>query len=472
MDLQHTTGMMAAAIESQDHTTDLVPISQRRGPITLGLLWITMVTGFPSVLAGFDWNKAGLTMNQVLQCALLSSLILLAYTIPACFMGATTGQTYALLSRKLFGRIGSQLVSLNVSWISVAWYGLTAYFLADSLNGLFHLPIDTMWLSVIVAFAMSFNNLFGFTGVANFAGYLAAPVLMVWIGISFVKATLTCPTSVFHAQPHQPMSAAMTMVSAFVIGYAAWGNEADYWRYSKPRMSFTVIPLLVSIGIGQIIFPITGFMLGHMTGITDYATASDFMTRYAFGGISALSALVLIVTYCALNDANLYAAINGIANLRHFQRKRLALVLTAIGAVLAAVLSKYSNSLEAVGSLSSIVLPCATVVMMAEWYILDRIRGVRTDFTKVPDFAALPAVQWSSVIALLIGSTVGIVTAGIIPGLTHFRVGVCSLQGWLASLGTYLILRPLELAAQKNRAGAAAAPVDAAGSKTTVTADP
>ncbi|HEY9719695.1 MAG TPA: cytosine permease [Trichormus sp.] len=451
MDIQRSTGAMAAAIESQDHTTDVVPITQRRGPVTLGLLWVTMVTGFPSVLAGFDWCKAGLTMTQVLQCALISSGILLAYTIPACFMGSTTGQTYALLSRKLFGRVGSRLVSLNVSWISVAWYGLTAYFLADSLNGLFHLPIDTMWLSVIVAFAMSFNNLFGFSGVANFAGYLAAPVLILWIGISFVKAMFSCPAAVFHEQPHVQLSAALTMVSAFVIGYGAWGNEADYWRYSKPRMSFTVVPLAISIVIGQIIFPVTGWMLGRMTGITNYAAASDFMTRYAFGGVTVLSALVLIVTYCALNDANLYAAINGIANLRHFQRKKLALVLTAIGAVLAAALSKYPNSLEAVGSLSSTVLPCATVVMMAEWYILDRLRNVRTDFSKIPDFTTLPAVQWSSVIALSVGTTIGILTAGIIPGLGHFHVGVCSLQAWLASLGTYLILRPLELAVGKNR---------------------
>jgi hypothetical protein len=89
--------------------------------------------------------------------------------------------------------------------------------------------------------------------------------------------------------------------------------------------------------------------------------------------------------------------------------------------------------------------------MMAEWYILDRLRNVRTDFSKIPDFTTLPAVQWSSVIALSVGTTIGILTAGIIPGLGHFHVGVCSLQAWLASLGTYLILRPFELAAQKNR---------------------
>ena len=32
----------------------VVPLSDRRGPATLGLLWVTMVTGFPTVLIGFE----------------------------------------------------------------------------------------------------------------------------------------------------------------------------------------------------------------------------------------------------------------------------------------------------------------------------------------------------------------------------------------------------------------------------------
>ncbi|HEY9772681.1 MAG TPA: cytosine permease [Planktothrix sp.] len=448
MDLKNTGAMAAAAVESQDHTTDIVPLSERRGPVTLGLLWITMVTGFPSVLAGFDWWREGLTITQVLWCTILSSAIMLAYTIPACMLGATSGQTYGLLSRKLFGRIGCLIVSLNVSWISLGWYGLTAYFLADGIKGVYNLPIDTMWLSAIFAFAMAFNNLFGFSGVAAFAGYLAAPVLILWVGISFVKATVACPASVFHAQPHVATAHALTLVSAFVIGYGAWGNEQDYWRYAKPRLSFTVIPLLVAIGIGQIVFPLTGWMLARLTGVTNYAAASALMTRYAFGGATIIAALVLFVTYCALNDANLYAAINGIANLKQFHRKKLALTLTVLGAIVAAGLSRWSRSFEAVASLSSTILPCATVVMIAEWYVLAKFVNRKPDFTVVPDLSALPVVRWSAVIALAVGSAVGLLTAGIIPGLEKLQVGVCSLQAWLASFIVYMILRPLEMMAE------------------------
>jgi purine-cytosine permease-like protein len=444
MDLR-VTASLAAAVESQDYTTSVVPPRERRGPAMLGLLWLTMVTGFPSVLAGVDWFRQGLTLPQVFMCCLASIAILMLYTVPACYLGADSGQTFPLLSRKLFGKAGSSLVSLNAAWISVLWYGLTAYFLANGLQGIFHLPIDTMLLSALLAVVMSFNNLFGFAGVANFAGYLAAPVLIIWVLITFFKAAHECPSAVLSMAPHTSTWHALTTVSAFLVGYAAWGNEPDFWRFSKPKLVLTVIPLVVSLAIGTFIFPIAGWMLACISGITNYAAATAYMTNYAFGGVSILAALVLFVTYCAQNDANLYTAINGIANLKKIQRKKLACVLTGIAAVCAAVLSRSSHSFEDVASLSSTILPCPTVVMIAEWYLISRFTKIPPDFDTVAEFSTLPLVRWSAVTAVLTGSAVGLLTAGIIPGLERFHFGVCSLQAWLTTFIVYVTWRAVEL---------------------------
>jgi len=442
MDLQNN---LSDAINSDDHTTDIVPLSERRGPLLMGLLWITMVTGFPSVLAGFAWFQYGLTLTQVLICSLISNVILMAYCIPACHIGCVSGQTYALMSRALFGRLGSLFVSINVSWISLAWYGLAAVLLANGLKGVFPIPIDTMWLSVILAFVMSINNLFGFSGVANFAGYLAAPVLIAWIGLTFCKATLNTPPEVFSAPQQIAFSPALTIVSTLIIGNSAWGNEADYWRYAKPKLIYTIAPLVVSVAIGQIIFPVTGWMLARETGITDFEAASGLMTRYAFGGfagVSIIAALVLIVTYWGLNDANLYASINGVANLKKFSRKKLTVFLTMIGALAAATLSHNPKSLETVCTVSSDVLPCATVIAVVEW--MSARNKHAPFFARVPNFAELPAVRWSAITAFTAGSLVGICTAGIIPGLDFLHVGVSSLQAWLTTLVVYIILRKFD----------------------------
>jgi len=427
------------AIDKQDHVTEIVPLSERRSALTLGLLWITMVTGFPTVLIGFEWYKAGLTLTQVIQCIAISCCLLLCYAIPSTLLGARSGQTYSLLSRRIFGRWGSRLVSANLVWVSIAWYGLTANFLADGLKGIYHMNVSTVWLGIAFAFLMAFNNFFGFSGIANFARYVAGPILIAWVGFTFFKASAACSSAVFVAPVHHPFSAALMLVSAFIIGYAVWGNEADYWRYGKPKTILSVIPLVAALLVGQVIFPITGWMMAYISGITETGAATNLMNQYAFGGFSFIAAAVLVVAYFAVNDSGLYGAINGIENLKPIARKKVVAGLAIAGAIAAIALNFVPNAFELVATTSSIFLPGATVIMLMEYFWFSR--KDKTEFESVPSFAELPAVKWPAVIALLSGLAVGLATSGLIPGLSFLHVGICSLQGWFASIVVYSALR-------------------------------
>ena len=71
-----------------EHQFGVVPFAERRGSLTMGLLWITMVTAFPGVLIGFEWCKQGFDVKQVLTCTLLSCRLFLCYSIPAGMLGA------------------------------------------------------------------------------------------------------------------------------------------------------------------------------------------------------------------------------------------------------------------------------------------------------------------------------------------------------------------------------------------------
>lgn len=427
-----------------DHATGIVPASERRGAFTFGLLWVTMVTGFPTVLAGFEWFKAGLTLTQVLQGATLSCLFLLAYGIPATLLGAKSGQTYSLLSRQIFGRWGSRIVSFNLVWISTCWYGLNASWLAQGLNGMYHFDISTFWLACGFAVAMAFNNYFGFKGIANFARYIAAPMLIAWVGFTFFKAALTCPHSVWSMPAHQSFPQALTIVSTFVIGYGVWGNEADYWRYSRPKAMLSAIPLFAALLIGQFIFPVTGWMMAQRSGITEAGAATNLMNQYAFGGASIIAAAVLLVAYFAVNDSGLYGAINGVENLKAMPRKFVVTGLTIAGVVATALLVGNDHAFEYVATISSIFLPGATVIMIAEFFWLAKLNPGSIDFSRIPSFDELPAVKWRAVAALAAGGMVGILTSGLIPGLASWHVGICSLQSWVACVCVYACLRFLE----------------------------
>ncbi|MBS2002228.1 MAG: cytosine permease [Cyanobacteria bacterium SZAS LIN-5] len=430
--------------ESQDHALDAVPLSERRSPITMGLLWITMVTGFPSVLVGFEWVKQGLVFQQVLVCLLLSNLVLLLYAVPACYLGSQTGFTYSLLSRSVFGQWGSRLISVCLVILSMGWYGLTAYLMADALKGLFQLDLPVALLSAGFGILMAFNNFFGFSGIANFAGYLAAPVLVAWVGFTFCKASPNFTGAMLTEQPHQTFGAALSLISAFVLGYGAWGNEADFWRYGRVKKSYVVVPLVVSILIGQVVFPITGWILAQMTHITEFAQATAFMNRYSFGGLAPVAALVLFVTYFALADSCLYGSINGVENLYAISRRKLVATLTILGALLAAWLSGYPRAFQDVASMSSIVLPCATVIMLAEAYVVPKFSDRAIDLYRLYNFAELPVVNRGAVIAFMAGSAAGIATAGMIPSLEFLHIGISGLQAWLVSFLLYVFFRYVE----------------------------
>jgi purine-cytosine permease-like protein len=409
-----------------------------------------MVTGFPTVLIGFDWFKQGITLGQLLPTLAVSCCLLLGYAIPACFLGAKSGQTYGVLARNVFGRWGSWLVSFNLMWVSIAWYGLNALFLAEGLRGLLGLSIPTVVLGAGLAMAMAFNNLFGFSGVANFARYLAAPVLMVWVAITFGKSLGSFSPSLFAQHEHQSIGQVLTIVSSFILGYGCWGNEADYWRYSKPKAAHIVTPLMVAIAIGLVIFPLTGFLIAQQTGITDYAAATSFMNKYAFGGMSIIAAIVLTVAYFAVNDSGLYGAINAQENIVELPRKKVVIGLMLAGTASAVILSHFHDALELVASISCVFLPSATVIVLSEW-LFSAVTKQTADFARLLPVDELPRLKWPALVAFSSACIVGVATAGIIPAFANLRVGVSSLEAWVTAILVYLSLRTFEYIRQTRK---------------------
>lgn len=432
---------------SNEFPFESVPQAERRGPFVMGLLWITMVTAFPTVLAGFAFHQAGLTLGQVIPCSVISCLMLLAYAVPAALLGATSGQTYTGMSRIVFGKWGSRLVTVNLLWMFIAFYGLTALFMAEATQESLHIKGALTALTVVFAILMAFNNFFGFKGVANFARYIAAPVLIVWVFFTFIKATAACPPTVLQAAPHKTFAEALTVVSSFIIGFACWGNEADYWRFGKAKISNIMPPMIVALIIGQIIFPITGWMIAHMSGVTEYAAATSFMTTYSFGGMAILGCVFLGISYFAVNDSNLFGSTYACENIKQLPHRLCVSIIAIVGALVGAILALTgtAKSLETIACLNAVILPTPTVIMLCEWGLFHLVFKNTGKFAeRIPGFNELPNVRAAATIALLTGIGFGLLTSGIIPGTEHLKVGIASVQTWLVCAIVYLPLRVIE----------------------------
>jgi hypothetical protein len=270
--------------------------------------------------------------------------------------------------------------------------------------------------------------------------------MVTWIAYATFKATGSFPTTILAESPHIPFTSALAISSSFIIGYAVWGNEPDYWRYGKPKKRFSLIPVGIALLIGEILFPIAGWLLARTTGITDSIAATNLLNQYSLGGISWLAALMLAITLIAANDSVLFGSITAFENLWPLKHKVAVAFMTLIGVCLAAWFASFGfiDVFQSVASLNCILLPTPTVIMFTECFLLARIFHTPPDFSTVPKFESLPFVRWPALVALFAGWMVGIATSGIIPGTAGLRIGVCSLQAWLTALVVYVPLRIVE----------------------------
>lgn len=418
--------------------------SERKGPLTMGLLWVTMCTLYPCALVGFLWYKEGMSFAQVLLGSFLSCVILLIYALPACHMGAKTGRSYGSVVKSVFGHQGARIVSFNLVWMFIAWYGLISLFCAESLSGLFHFGLPMVVLAPIFASLMALNNFWGFKGVANFARFFAAPLLILWVGYTFFKATLSAPLALYTDPAKISSIASFVMVANFVIGCGVWGNEQDYWRHSKPPVLTIIPPVMIASLVGLCLFPVTGWMVAKISGITDYGQATAFMSNYSFGGVPIFCAVVLIASYFAVNDSNLYGSSNSVSHLFGLNHRVAVCVLALLGAVLASFLSYMgcAKSLEHVASLNCIIMAMPTVILLTEYYVIGPI--LKRDTICVENaIQSEKKVQYrpAALIALFVGCLVGVLNAGVIPGMESFKFGICSVQGWAAGMIVYILLR-------------------------------
>lgn len=232
-----------------------------------------------------------------------------------------------------------------------------------------------------------------------------------------------------------------------------WGNEADFFRFGHPSKVHTAIPLVISILIGEVLFPATGWLLGRISHTSDIGAFTRFINDYSFGHLPWVAALVLTVSYFALNDGNLYGAINGLEDFWKAKRHNLVLALVAVGAVLAVILSFYSNALDMLATFNAVLLPCATIVIMFEHYLSHKlsIDKRRVEFlerlsVKFPLEETKPSsFCWNAVIALFAGWLVALATSGTVPQLKSLNNGVWILYAWGSSFVVYGFLRMLTI---------------------------
>jgi purine-cytosine permease-like protein len=418
LDLESERETLNQSVKHDYSTSDtgIVPLDRRKPWWHFAALELTFEAGFSFLLLGFTIHDGGWGLGSTLAILALSAAIYIAYATVGGYIGSRTGQTHALLTRSIFGVGGSWIVSAMTIVSLLGWVGFQAHFTATIWDGLYGWGA-LLVLGLILAGVMIINNVLGFTGISVFARYLVTPVFVLWILYTVIKG-LTAGSAVLGAIPKVLAPLSFTAAIGLAIGFYMWGNEPDIWRYGKPKFAFPILPYTLAFGFGPVLFGVGGWVMAQLTTNHGFGPSVRYITHYSLFGALWLAFIISVLGQFSLNDGNYYAVINAGQNLiggwKRWKRLYTCLVMAAIG-MLAAWVVPYliENGFEKLASFLSVTIPCATVIMAVDHFVLPNALRISRPLVRVPSWSETAGANWPGVAALLISTGFGGYAAGL-----------------------------------------------------------
>jgi purine-cytosine permease-like protein len=430
-----------------DYTEAVVPASARRSNFRMLLTFGSMQLVFGAVLVGYTARFEGLSLGSLMIAMAIAATTMTVYCIGSANVGAVVGQTHAVTTRGIFGTIGSALVSLLLVIDGMGFYLFTVLFvisLGQALLGTFG---AVSLITAILAFVMIFNNYFGFTGLQLFAQYVAVPVVALWAVYATIKVLTSVSGHALAAVPHAATPTSFFVIVGAMVGLSTWGNEPDVFRYAKAgRASWWNVPaIVIPYFVGAFLFPIMGYMIAVLSNQPDFTASIKYFANFTLFGLAGLMLVVLLVNQWAVQDGNLYIAINGAQNLLsripRWRRQYTVIGLGLAAAGLTYILPSLTKTFNIVTGIGAITVPVASTIMAMDVFVVPRLFGLRRPLYRVATWSELALANWPAIVALVCGTAVGAFTGGLVPGTSgfgHTYIGFPALQAWVTGAVVYL----------------------------------
>jgi purine-cytosine permease-like protein len=425
--------------------TGIVPLDRRRPMWHFMGLWTTFVAGFSYMFLGFELY-AGNSLARTIGITVLGYGLYIAYALVGSYLGARTGQTHSLLTRSIFGVVGSWIVSAFILVAPLGWVAFQANLMVTLWDGFYGWG-HIFTLTLLFAGVMILNNLLGFTGISVFARYLVTPLLILW-GIYLVIKAAVSDGGHLGGTPAGPGLQFWVAVVA-VIGFAMWGNEPDFWRFGKPRFAWP-LPTYLFAGLWFVLFTVAGWMMAQLSHGTSDAAIFRYTVHYSLFGAFWLAWIIATVSQFAINDGNYYESVNAGQNLIggwHRWRRPLTCLIVAGGGVIAADLVNFHflNGWFKVATFLAITVPCATVIMAVDHFLLPKLFRISRPLTSVPSWEDAGLINVPAVVALLAAVAFGATGTAIWPNEWIYSTaqnswGPVPLESWALAGGLYVVL--------------------------------
>lgn len=324
----------------EEYEHESVPLSQRRSTFSVSMVWL----GFPMIITGAMTGSilvAGMGFKPALLAMVIGNLLMFAYVGTLGVLGTARGHNFALLASTTFGRKGYVFASGLLSTLLLGWYAVQT----GITGNLMHTAFKLDYLAMTIAAGMLYLGI-TFVGIRglHWIGMVSVPLFVVlggWVALhSAGVAGWDKVLAYGGTQTALPMSFGIGLTIVLALFIDAGTVTADFNRWAANRRS-SLIATACAFPLANLVAMLVG---GVMTAALAQPQPQPFGLDNMFGYLLAqnipwLSALAFVFLLCNLGSVCahcLYNAAVGWSRIGNGRMRAFAVVLAAIGIVVAA----------------------------------------------------------------------------------------------------------------------------------------
>ncbi len=395
-----------------DFTTSPVDRAGRKSNLSMFMVMLGFTFFSASMWVGQNLAN-GLDWWDFVWAMLLGGLILAAYTGALGWIGAESGLSLDLLSRKSFGTKGSYLPSAMISFTQIGWFGvglaMFAIPVAKELLGLDvtpdHMPWQGYLMVAIAGILMTASAYFGIKSLTVIS-YIAVPAVAILGTVAMIMAINRGDAGLIQqfsnvSQPISIIAGAGLVIGSFVSGGTATPNFTRFAKSGRVGLIITVIAFFIGNSLM--------FLFGAVS--SKYAGGNDIFEVMLNLNLFYLAVLVLGLNIWTTNDNALYTAGLGLSNIFGLSKKAMVLISGVIGTLAAVWL--YWNFCGWLNVLNC-TLPPVGIILIINYFTN---RKAYLDGTKEEK-----TVNWWAVLGVIAGAVVANLVHWGIPALNGMAV--------------------------------------------------
>ncbi|QBY41757.1 cytosine permease [Arsenophonus nasoniae] len=407
----------------KEHSLERIPPLARSDLFSVVLIRIGANTSLSQFILGATLGHA-MTFWQAMLATLLGSLILEFIGLGLGLIGCREGLPTSMLSRWCgFGRIGSAMIGFAIAISSLGWFGVQNGVCAKALEYALNGKLDFGWCATISGLFITVLVAFGFKGL-SLTAKIAVPLffaVMIWVTFNTLTAMdIQALINIIPAEKDtMTLSAGATMVAGGCI--VAMLTTPDISRYCQTSKDVFWM-LTISIIVGE-------FIVNGVSILIAKAMGTDDVVNILIQNAGWIGVICTILAVIKINDINLYCVSLSMSNViesitgKKINYVTLTLIAGSIGTFFT-VIGILDNFVEFL-IIAGVIFPPIAGIMLTDYYILrtnrDLLDSTREE-GKLPNNAATPLINYTSLIAWALGSIAGMTMTMGIPSVNSIFI--------------------------------------------------